>query len=307
MTGMSDDYSAFIRSLMAGHQETFAIPTEHDWIIGEYPGWRNDTFGRGDFGPVVSDAITAAGANVPDDATTLREVTLRGKASLTALFRFAGAAASDGSATIQTREAAAIALSALGHPAEEATRPVRAIDGTIAYASPSDYLDGTSAWWIHHGLLEGARLRRRLSRWDFESHLRMVLASDPHLRSFSADAITVAISIRHWPFDPPHSSMALTITQAATGEPMVPSPATVTAALVILLAFTPFQQRVAFKMPPTVFELTPHRSKNERRQPIDIAPAPLAKALAFLRRRNCPVLADAIADQAQAPAMRGQG
>lgn len=306
MSSFPDDLPEFIRSLMDGHQETFALPADFDWIAGEYPGWRNDTFGRGDFGPVAPEPITATGTSVPGDAGGLREVTLRGKSSLTALFRFAGAAASDGMAAIRARDAAAMALGALGHPRDEETRPVRAIEGAIAYASPSDYPDGTTAWWIHHGLLEGARLRRRLARWDFESHLRAVLTSDAHLRNFPADAVTVEISIRHWPFDPPHSSMALTITHAATGEPILLSSATVTAALVFLLAFTPITQRVAFKMPPTVFDLTPHRPRSERREPIDIAPVALAKALAFLRRRNCPALADAIADQAQAPAIRGR-
>ncbi|MFC5421525.1 hypothetical protein ACFPOB_18355 [Bosea eneae] len=306
MISIPDDHSAFIRSLLAGDQETFAIPADFDWIIGVYPGWRNDTFGRGDFGPLAPEPITAAGTAVLGDAGGLREITLRGKSSLTALFRFAGAAESDCAAAIRAREAAAIALSVLGHPADEATRPVRAIEKAIAYASPTDYPDGTTAWWIHHCLLEGARLRRRLSRWDFESRLRAVLASDPRLRSFPANTVTVKISIRHWPFDLPHSSMSLTITHAATGEPIVPSPATVTAALVLLLAFTPITQRVAFKMPPAVFDLTPHRTRRERRQPIDIAPAALAKALAFLRRRNCSALADAIALQAREPAIRGQ-
>jgi hypothetical protein len=301
MNKRPDDQSEFIRSLIAGHQLTFAIPDEFAWIVEDFPGWRNETGGVGDFG-AISEAAQSVNAGERDEHYELREVTLRSTIARLALFRFAGPAISDQAAATATRKAAVVALAALGHSLGEAAQPARAVAASIPYASPSDYVNGTFAWWIPHRLITGVRPRRRLSTFDLESHLRAVLKSDPALRGYSSDQIQAVFSLRHWPFDTPHSSMAISVTQGTNGEPIALSLTTAIAALSLLLAFTPLQRRLALKIAQTPIDLAPHATRTERIQPLRADPSALGNALSVLRRRNCEQLCELLTVQANAPA-----
>lgn len=305
MTQRPNDQSGFIRSLIAGHQLTFAIPNDYAWIVEEFPGWRNETRGNGDFGAITIPACHTESTD-PGMNHELHEVTLRSNLTRRALFRFAAPAMSDKAAAIATQEAAFVALAALGHQPNEATLPGRALAASIPYASPTDYPEGTVAWWIPHILLKGVRPRRRVSAYDLEAHLRAVLSSDPSLRGFAVDEIHAEFSLRHWPFNTPHSSMALGITRSGTREPIALSLTTSVAALALLLAFTPLQRRLALKVAHTPIELAPYATRIERMRPLRVDPMSLEKALAILRRRNCGRLCEALVAQAHSPAQAGR-